>query len=337
MLLPLVFAAEPLETQVRNAFQTCELWVRTATELSLVEQLKKSLVSMLLLAFASILVFMGDILLSLFATTAVAAIMLCTIGWLLLDGWTFGLVEVIALHLLLGYSDYYVLHVTHSYKEAEAESRNERAAKGLVRIGVSVVSSASATLLCSAPLLWCELQLFSNLAVLIISNALTACLFSIGFLFTLLCIAGPENGCASGVRIFLCKLCSPTAPRPVERIVTIAWQSQTCGDAHADRSNHEAAASSMEQLAKPAFDVPSRSVLGAMRSAHAASDVSAQLALDQSTMLTVVSTNAAEVTLPSSIDQIAIIMPGNGIRSAQFRECTEKTARKWRRTQRDII
>jgi predicted RND superfamily exporter protein len=129
MLLPLVFAAEPLETQVRNAFQTCELWVRTATELSLVEQLKKSLVSMLLLAFASILVFMGDILLSLFATTAVAAIMLCTIGWLLLDGWTFGLVEVIALHLLLGYSDYYVLHVTHSYKEAEAESRNERAAR----------------------------------------------------------------------------------------------------------------------------------------------------------------------------------------------------------------
>merc|ERR1712087_614603 len=87
----------------------------------------------------------------------------------------------------------YVVHLANAYLESAAQSREDRLSIALLTIGISVVSGAITTGLCSIVLLFVETLFFKIMGVILLTTVLSSIAWAMLF-FTALCAAfGPEG------------------------------------------------------------------------------------------------------------------------------------------------
>lgn len=112
------------------------------------------------LALLSLLAFMGNVLVALLAFGCICAIVVCTLGLMVLLGWSLGPIEAICATIVVGFSVHCVVHYALAYVEAAETKRAQRLTRALVDVGIRVQSGALTTMGASAFLLATKIQLF---------------------------------------------------------------------------------------------------------------------------------------------------------------------------------
>jgi hypothetical protein len=144
---------------VARGVQSCFVWVRMRTELSVVTSTIQSWALSNGFAFGAVLIFTRNLRAALLATACVFGIiltLLCVMCNVL--GWPLGAVEAISVTIFVGLAVDYVLHVVHAYAHAPFADRAQKVEHALAHIAPSICSSAVTTFGSSVFLFGCTLQ-----------------------------------------------------------------------------------------------------------------------------------------------------------------------------------
>lgn len=191
-----------------TAYQTSEHWVEINVVLIAVYG---SLYSIILsFVFCSVLVvFLSrDVRVVISMLMTIAGILVTLLTLFKLFGWTLGVVEAVALSILVGNSLDYCIHLTEGYLSMDSRHlafldkfvvwqgtsvRVKRAAVAIAFTGVSITSSAITTILATLPLLATEIQLFKRFGEILVLDTIVTLLYSIVFCATFLSLWGPGH------------------------------------------------------------------------------------------------------------------------------------------------
>jgi len=145
------------------------------------------------IAFMILLIFTNNIIVSFFAIFAIFGVMLTMTIMMFIANWDFGVIESIALVVVIGFSVDYVVHLGHAYLESTFQDREQRLTMALLTMGVSVTSGAFTTALSGVPLCFSVFIFFYKMGLLIVFVCFLALSWSLLFFMALLAVAGPEG------------------------------------------------------------------------------------------------------------------------------------------------
>ncbi|CAK0808176.1 unnamed protein product [Prorocentrum cordatum] len=211
-----------------RAWHTASVWVRAEAEEAIISSTVEIIVIACVCAWFGVLIFTQDPVLAMQVTGLVVIIILGLAFFMIcMMGWAVGAIEVISLVVFVGYSVTYSLHVAHNYSEAQqgdthfaaimkklvrkkggkwsgadadadgstytlnsAGYREVRTRMALQHVGGAVMSSATSTVGSAMFLLFCTLNIFVKLGLVVIAVtmlsivvavvALPACLLRFG-------------------------------------------------------------------------------------------------------------------------------------------------------------
>jgi len=110
------------------------------------------------LALGSLMVFVGNVVVALLAFLCIASVVCCTLGTMVLLGWSLGAIEAICAVVVVGFAVDFCAHLAIAYAEAPERTRAERVTRALASVGISVMSGAITTLGASALLFATTIQ-----------------------------------------------------------------------------------------------------------------------------------------------------------------------------------
>ena len=94
-------------------------------------------------------------------------------------GWALGVMEAIAVVIIVGFSVDYVVHLANHYVESVYIDRFRRMKDALTGIGISIFSGAITTIASSIFLFLATIKFFESFAILFLSTILFSLLFSL--------------------------------------------------------------------------------------------------------------------------------------------------------------
>merc|ERR1712072_212225 len=159
-----------------------------------------------LICLAAVLLFTGDLVISIYTMLAIIMIVIALLGFLFgFLGWTFGAIEAVGVTIFVGMSVDYCLHTAHGYAHSAAETRKGKVTDALTHIGVSILGAFFTTAGSTLFLFPTWIYLFYQLGVMMFANTILAVLFSFFFLSTILMLMGPTYDCGNVANILTCK------------------------------------------------------------------------------------------------------------------------------------
>eukprot|EP01094_Clydonella_sp_ATCC50884_P002963 TRINITY_DN1227_c0_g1_i1.p1 TRINITY_DN1227_c0_g1~~TRINITY_DN1227_c0_g1_i1.p1 ORF type:complete len:465 (+),score=90.80 TRINITY_DN1227_c0_g1_i1:101-1495(+) len=180
---------------VDNAYATNSSWLFIHLRRLLFRQALVGMFVALPIAFAIMLVFTLNIIVCLYATIAMLAVVCAVLMFFVATGWDIGVMESIASILVVGLSVDASVHLANAYVEAPVKTRLKRMRYALNTVGVSVLSGGISTILASLPLaLFAITIFFKKFGIIIVVLIVFAQLMSLGFLSSILATMGPQNG-----------------------------------------------------------------------------------------------------------------------------------------------
>lgn len=138
-----------------------------------------------------------NLLTTLYATVAVAGVLLLVIGTVIGLGWELGFLEGICFAILIGLSCDFVLHMAHAYTCSAEETRGERSRDALRRMGPPVFAAAITTAATGAVMYGCVILFFLRFGTILVLTMVYAILVAIFFFLALTNAAGPTGACCS--------------------------------------------------------------------------------------------------------------------------------------------
>lgn len=160
-----------------QAFHTTRAWDVMITEVVAVSGIKWGLIVSAIVALGSILVFTGNIVVSVLAIVSVLGNIAVMLGCFWIFGWSLGVVEALSITILVGLSvvsnslqvrsrawfahnclQDYCIHVAETYNSKWSESRSNKLRHALTNMGFSVLSGALTTMGAVFILLFCTVQ-----------------------------------------------------------------------------------------------------------------------------------------------------------------------------------
>merc|ERR1712242_545295 len=145
------------------------------------------------LAFIVLLISTRNWIISIFAIVDIIGVISCELCVMYIAGWKFGMVESIAVIMVIGFSVDYVVHLANSYLESNGESRMERLSFALLTMGISVVSGAATTMLAGFMLIFPAFIFFYKMGWIIMTTVLLAMLWALMFFPAIVAAMGPEG------------------------------------------------------------------------------------------------------------------------------------------------
>jgi hypothetical protein len=143
-------------------------------------------------SFLVLLAATTNVLIALFATVTIVAVIVCVLCGILLFGFSFGMFECIFIILTCGMAIDYAVHLAHFYNHADG-SRKERATSALHGVGLSIIGGAVTTMGAGAPQFMCVILFFRLNGTFIFLTSGLSLAFSFGLLLPLLMAMGPEG------------------------------------------------------------------------------------------------------------------------------------------------
>jgi len=107
--------------------------------------------------------------------------------------WGFGVIEAIAVVMIIGFSVDYVVHLGNHYVECPFETRYLRMQESLTSIGISVLSGAITTIASGIFLFGAVILFFTKFAVLILSTILLSLYCSLVLFTSINHFIGPQK------------------------------------------------------------------------------------------------------------------------------------------------
>jgi hypothetical protein len=200
---------------LEHCFQTAGLWIRMFTEVSAVNGTLYAIIVIAVTAFVAIAIFTGHIRISIVVVYTVLCILATIMALFLALGWTIGIVEAVAVAILLGSSVDYSLHIVEGfmhgghgvdsslapavYQSEAAEgragpnSRKKRASRSLTLVGVSIIHASVTTFLAVVCLLFCTIKIFVQVGLIISFSCIVSFFYASVPLPALLSTVGPER------------------------------------------------------------------------------------------------------------------------------------------------
>lgn len=120
-------------------------------------------------------------------------IVLSTLTWVKTLGWTLGITETCAATMVIGLSVDYSIHLCNAYIESSKIDRYNRMKDSLKHMGVSVFGGAVTTFGAGFFLLFCFVNFFYKMGVLIIITIIFSLLYST-LCFSSICHTIGPNG-----------------------------------------------------------------------------------------------------------------------------------------------
>eukprot|EP00029_Vermamoeba_vermiformis_P000282 TRINITY_DN1030_c0_g1_i4.p1 TRINITY_DN1030_c0_g1~~TRINITY_DN1030_c0_g1_i4.p1 ORF type:complete len:1469 (+),score=345.30 TRINITY_DN1030_c0_g1_i4:97-4503(+) len=190
-----------------QAFHTTHAWDIMITEVVAVSGIKWGLIVSAIVALGSILVFTGNIVVSILAIVSVLGNIAVMLGCFWLFGWSLGVVEALSITVLVGLSVDYVIHIAETYNLKYSESRSNKLKHALTSMGFSVMSGSLTTMGAVFILLFCTVQIFVTFGVIIAVNSFLSVVFTLFFFSALLSFMGPVRHQGSFYALLCCLVC----------------------------------------------------------------------------------------------------------------------------------
>jgi len=168
-------------------------WAWTETEPFFAKGAVNGIAIVVPLAFLVLLIFTRNVIISFFAMVSIFGVMLSVCILVLIAGWDFGIIESIAVIIVIGFSIDYVVHLGHAFLESTLEDREKRLTMAILTMGISVSSGAFTTALSGIPLMFSVLVFFYKMGLLIFCVCMLALSWSLFFFMALLAAFGPEG------------------------------------------------------------------------------------------------------------------------------------------------
>ncbi len=238
-----------------QAFHTTHAWDIMITEVVAVSGIKWGLIVSAIVALGSILVFTGNLVVSILAIVSVLGNIAVMLGCFWIFGWSLGVVEALSITVLVGlsvvsyhvqvtHSDIfsreeqdYCIHIAETYNLKYSESRSNKLRHALTSMGFSVVSGSLTTMGAVFILLFCTVQstyqlrcsrgffgsdltfsflVFVTFGVIIAVNSFLSVVFTLFFFSALLSFMGPVRHQGSFYALLCCLVCKKRQQQRVE-------------------------------------------------------------------------------------------------------------------------
>eukprot|EP01083_Nonionella_stella_P133253 405052_1 len=162
----------------------------------------------LTLAFIILSLATGNWLVAMYSCFVIFVIVVCVIGFTVMNGWKLGVVEAVLFVMVPGMAVDYVVHLSEAYLSSGKAVREGRARRMLGMVGGSISSGAISTLLGIVWLFGAKNYVFYKFGALIFFLIATSCLTSLFSFSAAMSIFGPEgysgNLMASAKRCYAC-------------------------------------------------------------------------------------------------------------------------------------
>eukprot|EP01122_Echinamoeba_exundans_P017937 TRINITY_DN987_c1_g1_i2.p1 TRINITY_DN987_c1_g1~~TRINITY_DN987_c1_g1_i2.p1 ORF type:complete len:785 (-),score=130.02 TRINITY_DN987_c1_g1_i2:1098-3452(-) len=201
-------AAAPEAAQ--GAFPTSKLFMWHITETNLVSTALYGTLASLLIAFVIMTVFTANIIVSLMALGTIVGIVAALAAFMVVAGWSIGIIESVAFTIVVGLSVDYSVHIGVSYIHFSRHwfladrDRREIVQYAMAEIGTSVVGGAVTTACSVLSLFFCTITFFRTFGQFVFVNILLSLLSSVTLFVALLLLWGPR-GFQGTIKILLPK------------------------------------------------------------------------------------------------------------------------------------
>merc|ERR1711871_28000 len=201
------------------ALPASKTFTETDTEMGIIISTVVSFLTSNGISLACILFFTMDWKISGFTVLTINMIVVTLMGLMFwVAQYRFGAIEAVGVTIFVGMSVDYSLHLGHAYNHSLGHSRRSKLRDALSSIGVSIFGGAITTAGASFFLVWCRIFLFVQLGVMMLSNTVTAFVYTLICLGTCLAILGPVNKC---ICLRICRRPSSEQVHP-DRMLVIA-------------------------------------------------------------------------------------------------------------------
>ena len=170
-------------------------WTAMDITIGIIISTIESFVTSNAICFISVLLFTGDIALSVLTMVAILLIVITLLGTLLgpVFNYTFGAIEAVGVTVFIGMSVDYALHIAHGYHSSQHKTRLEKVRATLTHLGVSILGGAITTGGSAVFLLFCKIYFFLQLGTMMLLNTTYALIYSLGWLCCMLILIGPTS------------------------------------------------------------------------------------------------------------------------------------------------
>jgi len=129
-----------------------KLYVRTAVQSAIVG---------VAIAFVVLLLATRVFHIALFASFSIVSTLVSVVGMMVMLGWQLGSIESILIAVIAGFSVDYVVHLAHSYEDADGDT-SDRVKAAFGDMGISVMNGMITSIAASIPLFFCQLSFFAK-------------------------------------------------------------------------------------------------------------------------------------------------------------------------------
>ena len=193
------------------------------TELGIISSTVTSYLSSNAICLICVIIFTGDLLISLYAMLAIFMIVTTLMGFLFaVLGYTFGAIEAVGVTIFVGMSVDYALHMAHGYHSAHGSTRFEKIRDALTHLGISIIGGAVTTAGAAVFLFFCHMYLFVQLGTMMFMNTVLALFYSMIFLTAMLRVAGPMSSMFdvyAVIRLLKRSICGSLHAKPTSMVV----------------------------------------------------------------------------------------------------------------------
>lgn len=181
---------------VNNAYQTARYqWAFLVTEKEMVNSAVQGIIISLAFAYIVLTLSTLNIVISSYAILCISCIVVSVIAIMQLAGWQLGIIEAIAIVIIIGFSVDYVVHLANHYVESVYKDKFRRMQDSLTGVGISIVSGAITTLGSSLPLFFALIVFFNKFAILMLSTILFSLYSAMVIFVSINLLIGPSGTC----------------------------------------------------------------------------------------------------------------------------------------------
>jgi len=178
---------------VQNAFIYSDAFTYFFLQERLTTEAYSGIMYSIIAAFCVLSLFTVNWVIGFYATATIMCIILCVMGFTVMNGWKLGVLESICFVMVPGMAVDFVAHLAESYVHSHRKKRVERVTDMLVHTGVSVVSGAFSTIIACIFLMFPTIQFFSKFGTFIMMTIVFSLYMSLFFFSSILCYIGPED------------------------------------------------------------------------------------------------------------------------------------------------
>lgn len=209
-----------------RAFQVSGAWIWYETQVALVRGLTTGISIGFPVAFLVLTAATRNVILSLYAIIVIGCVVSGVLGLCYTLGWSLGIRESVAGVIVIGLAVDYTIHLGHMYDHARfhagLDTRDERTAYALRKMGRTVFAGAVTTAGAASLMFACQLTFFVQMACLIVFTIALSITLALGLYVPMLHVMGPER--EQGNLWYLWRRCFPSQEKYASETRAASWR-----------------------------------------------------------------------------------------------------------------